>query len=214
MPHSATNPRNIVEQAVQGTLDIPEFQRGFVWSPEKVKNLLDSLCRDYPMGSILCWRSTGYDSPRFAAGANEGRVWIVDGQQRTTALCLILGRRPYWFPAPGQWNTHFAKCDVRVNLLSAPDDLELSLPNPVISRDSKWVSVRELLNLAEMAIPSKAVSLLAAIGKAATDTAELARVIAVIGVLHAALRREVVVIEISHDPVDVAEIFARLKSGC
>ena len=57
MAHSALKTHEIVDAAVCGRFDIPEFQRGFVWSPEKVKNLLDSLCRDYPLVSILCWRS-------------------------------------------------------------------------------------------------------------------------------------------------------------
>lgn len=213
MAHSSTNPRNIVEQAVQGTLDIPEFQRGFVWPPEKVKNLLDSLCRDYPMGSILCWRASEYESARTTSSSEGKRVWIVDGQQRTTALCLLLGKRPYWFPAPELWNTHFQKCDVRVNLLSNPEDLELSLPNPVITKSSQWIPIRSLLNLPETDIPAKAVSILTTLGKQPTETQELSRVMAIITVLHAAFRREVVLIEIGHDPVHVAEIFSRLNSA-
>jgi hypothetical protein len=155
MPHTSTNPREIVDQAVRGTYDIPEFQRGFVWSPEKVKNLLDSLCREYPMGSILCWRATDYGSARTTASAEGNRLWIVDGQQRTTALCLLLGKRPYWFPAPNPWNTHFEKCNVKVNLLSVPDDLELSLPNPILNKSPNWVAVRELVNLEQADIPER-----------------------------------------------------------
>jgi hypothetical protein len=120
----------IVDAAVSGRFDIPEFQRGFVWSPEKVKNLLDSLCRDYPLGSILCWRSGEYTSAREVSTTEANRLWIVDGQQRTTATCLILGKKPYWFPSPEPWNTLYRKCDVRVNLLSQDNEIELSLPNP------------------------------------------------------------------------------------
>jgi uncharacterized protein with ParB-like and HNH nuclease domain len=34
-------------------VDIPEFQREFVWDPEQVKLLAESLHRDYPVGSLL-----------------------------------------------------------------------------------------------------------------------------------------------------------------
>lgn len=213
MPHNTTNPRDIVKQAVGGIYDIPEFQRGFVWSPEKVKNLLDSLCRDYPLGSILCWRAPDYESARTSSSSETGRLWIVDGQQRTTALCLLLGKKPHWFPAPEAWNSHFRKCDVRVNLLSDPEDVELSLVNPIINKQPHWVSVRHIVNLNEQEIPASAVGLVATIGRSPTDTSELSRVMTILNRLHAAMRREVVVIEIAHDPVDVAEIFSRLNSA-
>jgi uncharacterized protein with ParB-like and HNH nuclease domain len=67
MPFKTLSPRNVVDDAVAGRLDIPEFQRGFVWQPEKVKNLLDSLCRDYPVGAILAWRSRDYQAARGAS---------------------------------------------------------------------------------------------------------------------------------------------------
>jgi hypothetical protein len=213
LPHNTTNPRDIVKQAVAGVYDIPEFQRGFVWSPEKVKNLLDSLCRDYPLGSILCWRAPEYQSARTSSSSEASRLWIVDGQQRTTALCLLLGKKPHWFPAPESWNAHFRKCDVRVNLLSDPEDVELSLVNPIIEKQSHWISVRDIVNLPEADIPAKAVGLVLAIGRSPTDTTELSRVMTILNRLHAAMRREVVVIEIAHDPVDVAEIFSRLNSA-
>jgi uncharacterized protein with ParB-like and HNH nuclease domain len=39
----------IVRQAVNGDVNIPEFQRDFVWDPEKVKRLAESLYRNYPI---------------------------------------------------------------------------------------------------------------------------------------------------------------------
>jgi hypothetical protein len=213
MAHSALKTHEIVDAAVSGRFDIPEFQRGFVWSPEKVKNLLDSLCRDYPLGSILCWRSGDYTSARMVPAAEANRLWIVDGQQRATAMCLILGKKPYWFPSPEPWNTLYRKCDVRVNLLPEGDEVELSLPNPVIAKSAHWVPVRELLVLSERDKPVKAQELLERLGRAPGDVVGLVGVMGIIGSLQAALRREVVVIEIDHDPVDVAEIFSRLNGA-
>jgi hypothetical protein len=36
---------------------IPEIQRPFVWEPKKVRDLLDSLYRGYPIGYIIAWRN-------------------------------------------------------------------------------------------------------------------------------------------------------------
>ncbi len=213
MPHAATNPQELIKRAVSGELDIPEFQRGFVWSPEKVKNLLDSLCRDYPLGAILCWRASTYESARTVSSAGTQRLWVVDGQQRTTALCLLVGKRPYWFPAPESWNRHFAACNIMLDLNSDPDELELSLLNPVIAKQPHWVPVRELLSLSDTEVAAKTIEMLGRIGKTATDTKELQRVMSLLNVLRSAMQREIVVIEIGHDPVDVAEIFARLNSA-
>ena len=83
----------IVADAVKGSFNIPEFQRGFVWRSDQIRDLLDSLYRDYPVGAMLIWDASAYDIPRTAEGAQTSQ-WIVDGQQRTTALCIAFGQKP------------------------------------------------------------------------------------------------------------------------
>ena len=41
----------------EGDIAIPEIQRPFVWSAVKVRNLLDSLFRGYPIGYLIAWRN-------------------------------------------------------------------------------------------------------------------------------------------------------------
>ncbi len=77
-----------VERAAAGKWDVPEFQREFVWNPDQVCALADSLWRDYPIGTLLLWQ-------RQSAG--QSPLWIADGQQRLTALCLLTGTAPSWF---------------------------------------------------------------------------------------------------------------------
>lgn len=50
----------IVRQAVGKNIDIPEFQRDFVWDPDQVKLLAESLYREYPVSSFLLWDSSEY----------------------------------------------------------------------------------------------------------------------------------------------------------
>ncbi len=214
MAHSTLDAREIVDKAVLGRFDIPEFQRGFVWKPEKVKHLLDSLCRNYPLGALLCWRHDDYQAARFATGTEPNRSWIVDGQQRTTALCLLLGKKPYWFPSPDPWNHIQSRCTVLVNLLSEnPSEPELNLPNPVLLKNTAWVPARDLFAIPENEVAPNAIKLLGRIGKTAADTDDLTRIMNLVGTMHAAMRRQFVAIEIDHDPVDVAEIFGRLNSA-
>jgi uncharacterized protein with ParB-like and HNH nuclease domain len=89
MPIEQLKVREIVDNAVGKKLDIPEFQREFVWDPEQAKFLVESLYRDYPVGSFLLWDSSSYVEPKIAEGAQIS-LWIVDGQQRTTALGITL----------------------------------------------------------------------------------------------------------------------------
>ncbi len=82
----------VVNRCVSGQWDVPRFQRGFVWSPDMVRDLADSLWRDYPLGLLLLWR-------RASSSAPGEPLWIVDGQQRLTALCALFGKLPRWHTA-------------------------------------------------------------------------------------------------------------------
>jgi hypothetical protein len=79
-----------VQMAVAGRWDVPEFQRAFVWNPAQVCALADSLWRDYPIGPLLLWQPKENDDI-------NAPLWIADGQQRLTSLCLLYGREPSWF---------------------------------------------------------------------------------------------------------------------
>ena len=74
---------------------IPTFQREVVWERDRVKRLWDSICKFYPLGSILVWRTeTQLHNHRDIGGHRlqdqpDGRrefLYLLDGQQRTTAL--------------------------------------------------------------------------------------------------------------------------------
>lgn len=76
-----------------GEIRIPKFQRPFVWLAKDIVELLESVYRGYPVGSLLFWKP---DSPDVVAEVEEafGRVlpratfgsFVLDGQQRLTSL--------------------------------------------------------------------------------------------------------------------------------
>jgi len=106
-PSSEINLPMLTEYVINGHIRIPEFQRPIIWNAEDVENLLDSVTQGYPIGFLLFWES--HESLRERTPhplhlklrkirKNEDKFWLLDGQQRVTALIgsftdnLYLGR--------------------------------------------------------------------------------------------------------------------------
>jgi hypothetical protein len=89
----------LVDMYKRSELQLPEIQRQYVWRATRVRDLLDSLYRGYPSGSILMWET---DEPvptrNFAipqeSTAFAGRKLLLDGQQRLTSLAAVLNGEP------------------------------------------------------------------------------------------------------------------------
>jgi len=89
----------LVDMYKRGELRLPEIQRHYVWRATKVRDLLDSLYRGYPSGSILMWETDEPVPTRDFAIAQEmtafaGRKLLLDGQQRLTSLTAVLNGEP------------------------------------------------------------------------------------------------------------------------
>ena len=104
MAYASVKVREIVDYAVNHGWSIPEFQRGFIWKATQVRDLAESLWLDYPIGSLLLWSSETATESRSASDAQRPDLWVVDGQQRATALCILSGRKPYWWPSTEKWS--------------------------------------------------------------------------------------------------------------
>jgi uncharacterized protein with ParB-like and HNH nuclease domain len=86
--------RKLMEELTSGRMRVPNFQRGFVWDPERVSYLMDSIYKGYPFGSILLWRTKQgltyeRDLGPFALPRNDPSYptdYILDGQQRVTSM--------------------------------------------------------------------------------------------------------------------------------
>jgi hypothetical protein len=143
-PSKATKPD--VQKAPQPTVDrveelagriltgdiiLPKFQREFVWSKKQVIDLWDSIARNYPIGSVLLWRSRELlKAERTIADLDIGETkydypvnYLLDGQQRLSSVCGALywkGRDP-----DSQWNIAY---DLRTARFFHMDTLD-SPPN-------------------------------------------------------------------------------------
>ena len=86
--------RDILEQVSRGQIRIPAFQRGFVWEPERVAYLMDSIYKRYPFGSLLFWRTREVlkfdrDLGPFTLPIPKADYpvdYVLDGQQRVTSI--------------------------------------------------------------------------------------------------------------------------------
>lgn len=83
----------LLESIHNRELALPDFQRDFVWEPRATEELIESICQNYPAGSLLRIRnSTGFFfKPREFAAApllngHQPSYLILDGQQRLTSL--------------------------------------------------------------------------------------------------------------------------------
>lgn len=89
--------RNIRDKRLQ----LPDFQRGWIWDDDHIRSLLASVSLSYPIGAFMVLE-TGGDNVRFQARPVEGvpmtparepEDLILDGQQRLTSLYQALFRK-------------------------------------------------------------------------------------------------------------------------
>jgi hypothetical protein len=86
--------RDVLDQVIRGQIRIPAFQRGFVWEPDRVAYLMDSIFKGYPFGSLLFWRTREQLRIERDLGpfelpdpkADYPVDYVLDGQQRITSI--------------------------------------------------------------------------------------------------------------------------------
>jgi hypothetical protein len=86
--------REILDAVYRGQVRIPAFQRGFVWDPDRVAFLIDSIYKGYPFGSLLFWRTNEPLRTERRLGPFELPLpnedfpidYVLDGQQRVTSI--------------------------------------------------------------------------------------------------------------------------------
>jgi hypothetical protein len=182
-----------------GEVAIPEIQRPFVWEATKVRNLLDSLYRGYPVGYLIAWRNP---SVRLKDGTSAaGKRILIDGQQRVTALmAAILGQEVL----TKDYET------LRIRIAFHPQEERFEVANPAIRKDAQWIA-----DIATVFAPEASVSELTdayAERNAGADRRQISRVLER---LRKIINNHVAVIELAED-LDietVTEIFIRVNSA-
>lgn len=132
----------ILDQIDLGSMALPEFQRGYVWNRDQVRDLMQSLYRRYPVGSLLVWITRTESMSIRGDGPVAPSVveLILDGQQRITSLYgIIRGRPPRFFDGNAQAFTGlYFHLEEEVFEFYAPLKMK---DNPL------WVNVTELMEI-------------------------------------------------------------------
>ena len=78
----------LMESIGRGEVALPDIQRPFVWHASKVRDLLDSMFKGFPVGYLLFWETGVEPGTRQIGGGTKdavARLLVVDGQQRSPA---------------------------------------------------------------------------------------------------------------------------------
>lgn len=92
-----------LEKIDERQLFIPAFQREYVWKRDDAKQLIDSLIKEYPTGTMLTWETAAPPELKgpYKYNSKQGAVRVLlDGQQRITTLyMLVRGEIPPYYTA-------------------------------------------------------------------------------------------------------------------
>jgi len=133
MEYSPIRVSDIIRQ-VNHDIYLPAIQREFVWGPDRIERLFDSIMTDFPIGSFLYWRleqknkdewtvyefirdfdsESPHNQPANMAGITRDIILVLDGQQRITSLFIGLrGSYSYFY-------YRSRKTKLYLNLLKSP----------------------------------------------------------------------------------------------
>ena len=159
---------------------LPSIQREFVWSPEQIKMLFDSLMRNYPINSFLFWKvpkekasefkfyeflrdyhqKDNRHNPKANISGSDDVMAVLDGQQRLTSLYIALKGTYANKIAYKKWDNPLAypKKKLYLNLLGAPEDISYEYEFEFLTEseatmsddDHHWFPVGKILDLKEL----------------------------------------------------------------
>lgn len=136
---------DVLKNIEEGQIQLPDFQRGWVWDDHRIKALIASISNSYPVGALMFLEFSENGEIRFkyrpftgATATNSPEILVLDGQQRMTSIFNSLYSRK-----PVQTRTEKNKeiqryyyLDIEKSLNSTTDriDAVISVPEDKIIR--------------------------------------------------------------------------------
>ena len=111
---------------------LPNIQRPFVWSEKQICRLFDSIMRQYPISTLLVWKTTSgirrrkfidnwkdslHLSDFYVPEDDKKKCLVLDGQQRLQSLFIGLS---------GSFEGRELHLDILSGAVAAPDDIKYS----------------------------------------------------------------------------------------
>ena len=124
----------LIESIKRGAVALPDIQRPFVWPASKVRDLLDSMYKGFPVGYLLFWE-TGADPGARQIGVGDKQavpaLLIVDGQQRLTSLYAVM---------TGSKIVRQDYTEARIRIAFRPTDATFAVADAAIEKDPEFIA--------------------------------------------------------------------------
>jgi hypothetical protein len=90
--------KDVLADIVKGKIQLPDFQRGWIWDDEHIRSLMISIARSFPVGAVMLLETGGaarfqvrpVENVPYAGTPTDPELLILDGQQRLTTLTQVL----------------------------------------------------------------------------------------------------------------------------
>lgn len=127
---------DLLSDVKNGRIGLPDLQRPFVWKDSKVRDLLDSMMKGYPIGYIMLWASPEDYENANHIGKNDKiykcpESFVIDGQQRLTALLAAM----YGIAIRDK---NYKERQIRISF--NPLTREFAVWSQAYARDPEWIS--------------------------------------------------------------------------
>ncbi|MCZ6803303.1 MAG: DUF262 domain-containing protein [Proteobacteria bacterium] len=156
MKNQTTTIRKITKQLNQpdvtdGGFWLPNIQRNFVWKEEQTERLFDSLMRDYPIGTLLVWKTKSKIRHRkfidnykddtsfvefYVPENSECKLLILDGQQRLQSLFIGLC---------GSYNGKELYFDILSGSITPPEDIKYIFKFKKTPATDTWIKLKDIV---------------------------------------------------------------------
>ena len=123
----------LIDDIGRGEVALPDIQRPFVWPASKVRDLLDSMYKGFPVGYLLFWETGAEAGTRqIGTGTKEKapRLLIVDGQQRLTSLYAVV---------TGEKILRSDYTQARIRIAFRPADATFAVTDAAIEKDPEFL---------------------------------------------------------------------------
>lgn len=117
--------KNLIHKIDNNEYVLPALQREFVWKPEQIERLFDSIMKGYPIGSFLFWNVQNENIKKYEfynilkeyhqrdarhnvkinISHKDNVTAILDGQQRITSIYIAL-KGTYSYKIKGAWKNN------------------------------------------------------------------------------------------------------------
>lgn len=141
--------KELISDIEKGQIKIPQFQRDFVWDLKGSAKLLDSIFKNYPIGTFIFWRTNerlksirnigNLDLPEPRDG--EFITYVLDGQQRITSLFSSL--KGAKIKRDSKHEIDYSK--IYINLL-ADEDEDIVVTDISKLEEKSYISIFDLLD--------------------------------------------------------------------